>query len=919
MLKKTLFVALSICLLSQISAKSTDEPSLQLEPQTQEEALFVRRIIEFWDEKSYELVEAETLAFIDKFPGSALNDSLHALMGDLYVHKKDYGRALQAYSKIVSQNIEEKVLFSRLQCLHLTSRYEELTKIAEPYMKLHLESKKKSSVELVSLVADSYYQLATQTLDQALSFEYADHAKKYYEVLLRTDRSDEVLVPLAYLHNILQDYERAADLYHLAAKSNPADEENLLFKAARLEVKFDKESALDTFSRVARMKKSQASKAAFNRMVLLFETKQYADLVLAKDQLTAQIPTASKPMLHFFLGRSYYELEDYKRAYSLLSSFVDEEKDTTPERKLALLTLLECARIDENFPQFDENLSSLEIDYPNSREIPEAIFIRAMMNKEHSYLEDARRDFERLEKQYPAYENQDLFQYEFAKLLYDLEDYSIARQKYQAFIQKFPDHKLKGLAWHYFIQSSISHAKLDRSKDSFAKDQLAFDLESMLNEPGLLNTKEHQEYELLLAKTNYEIQAYEESIELLKHYLQQPNLPDHLLAEGHLILGYCYRKGMRNMPLFCEHAEKALSYQTKNIDLPKVHVELYNSYLCRSKKTPEHLEVAAEHLYTAQKKGADIKQANKIWLADFFFTKAKHLDAGQSHEQRLVYIDRSMELFEKAFKTHSVQLMILDDDTVCYVPYILKLASLYEMKGDFSKKREILAQLYSQHVLNSQLKWIMVDQMLFELAGEYAKIPEKKKEALSLYKQVLDEASSLQGYVAAASCLCHARLKYDSLSDKENRKSPDLQVVLSQLKDLSIQRVLENEPIHLEAAFDYIDVHCATIPSEKRLEKREELLINTVESFKNGQDVLTRDYQLKRGDFPEKDHIYSLYMDFFEAEILYCKSQLANKESRLEDEKYYEEEAKRLFLQLQNERELTEYLQNRIIERLTSL
>lgn len=921
-MKKKHWSLLLLLFTSTISAQSLEQnnhPFLKLETKSHDEALFLRRIIEFWDEKSYELVESQILTFVEKFPKSELNDPLFALLGDLYAYRKDLGRALQAYSRIVSPQVQEQVLLSQLQCLHSTKRYEEITKVASPFMDKHLQSKKDQSLEIVSLVADSNYHLASHTGEFEKAQGFAKEAQKHYERLLTTDRASECLEPLAYLHHMMNENERAADLYMMAARSNPASEEKLLFKAATLQAKFDKEAALETFSRVARMNKKQCSDAAFNRMVLLFDTKKFDDLVLAKDQLYRQIPKDSRDLYHFFLGRSYFEMQDPKRAVTELVMFVEEKDAITPERKAAILTLIECSRIQKDFPQFDQYLALLEKEYPKAEEIPEAIFVRAMLNREQHYLEDARRDLERLVQDFPDYSRPMIVQYEYAKILFDVEDFAMSRQKFKDLIETHPEHSMNALAWHYFIQSSISLSNFERSDQSFVKDQLAFDLELFLSQEGLLTPQEKLEYELLLGRTNYEIQAYEEAIELLHEFVKK-DLRKDLEAEGYLVLAYCYRKGMNDLNRFCEFAEKSIAISELKKNPSEIHLGLFNAYLQRSKSEADQKDYfvsqAADHLYRAQKKGADIKQKNKIWLADFYYLKAKESPDGVKDSDTVVYMKRSIEVFERAFQTTSLQLIILDDSTVNYVPYILKLAALYEMRGDFQKKREILAQLHSQYSLNPQLKWVHVDEIFYELAKEYSKLPEKKREALSLYESIMERSPSLQKFVSASSCLSSARLRYQELKEKGDRTDPELQTVLAQLKNLTIQRDVNNEPIHLEAALEYVAVHTFTEPEEEKFTKRVELLTRLQENFQQTEDILGKDYHAKREQIPEKNHLFQLYMTFFEAEILYYKSQLANKESRLEDEKYYGEQANRLYLQLKEEHGITDYLLSRIAYRL---
>ncbi len=87
------------------------------EAKTEEEALFLRRIADFWQEGEYRIVKSEIEDFLKQFPNSSFAEYLHATLGDLHLRDKDFKAALMQYSRITDPEIADTVLLSRMQSL----------------------------------------------------------------------------------------------------------------------------------------------------------------------------------------------------------------------------------------------------------------------------------------------------------------------------------------------------------------------------------------------------------------------------------------------------------------------------------------------------------------------------------------------------------------------------------------------------------------------------------------------------------------------------------------------------------------------------------------------------------------------------------------------------------------------------------
>lgn len=107
--------------------------SQNLAPQSTEEALFVRRIMQCLQDKEFSLVHAQLYQFLETHQESQFRDTFCALLGDLEQGQQQYQRALNAYEQITSEEWKERTLFSRLEALYHVKKWQELEKSLQEY------------------------------------------------------------------------------------------------------------------------------------------------------------------------------------------------------------------------------------------------------------------------------------------------------------------------------------------------------------------------------------------------------------------------------------------------------------------------------------------------------------------------------------------------------------------------------------------------------------------------------------------------------------------------------------------------------------------------------------------------------------------------------------------------------------------
>jgi TolA-binding protein len=308
-----------------------------------------------------------------------------------------------------------------------------------------------------------------------------------------------------------------------------------------------------------------------------------------------------------------------------------------------------------------------------------------------------------------------------------------------------------------------------------------------------------------------------------------------------LLSAFCYRDGFQDMEAFCKWAEEALAQGATLLSVGEQRMALFNGYLTLGK-----LPKAAEHLLGAFEAKTEIKKENLLWLANFLYGE-----------------------FEKRPETASVAykfLLALSDNS-----HLVKIAKLEQFLG---KTVEAIARLEGSTEKEALL-----------LLGELMMQQGNLARAETLFSQ----AATGQGRFSAAAALQTARLQ---MARGQTAEAAVL------LKNLVLQKSLENEPFHLEAGLDYVELQGSEIT------KRLQLLNKLKTDFTAQNDLLAKDYHLARTHFPEKNKIYEQYMLYVDAEILFSEQK--------------ELQAKELLLQLKKE-PLSLPLEARIQRRLKSL
>lgn len=871
------------------------------------EALLLRRIAEYWKDGDYAIVKKQVIDFLLKNPDTPLRDQLHSMLGDLYFQERNFRQALGTYELIEDAGIREKTFFNHLQAHFEVGDYLPVIEKGENYLKENRKSSAVTTLKVRYLLAEACFRLSLNCNDLEKKVFYLKQAKPHYKILTQTSYSDRALFPLAEIHRLLREDDRAAALYLTLADKHPEHKERFLFQAAILQIKENKFEAINTFFKIHEMGGKRSRLAAFNGLILMYQTQQYRDFLSFHKDVIALMPEQKVPLLTFYEGRCHYALGDYQGAVVALENFVATAKEKSKDLKTAFLLLVNCSRHLKDIPLLDRTLYSFETSFPRDFETAKVLMLHAQMCRETGNFGQALTDFKTLINNYPDHQTAEEAQYDCALLLSQMDQWEEAREMFFSFLSKYPESEKKTTAWRHLLNCSVEELRNPNQADpEKAKMSFVTVLTGALENKDVLSKKERDQYILAMMKCKCELGQYEETVPMISQYIS--DVADRgLLAEAHLLMAICQKNLSSDLSTFIHHAETALQNNPRLAENHILHLELYNAYL--TKGLAEEMnrdffyELSAEHLFASGAwREKSIKLDNYLWLTNYFYQQT---------------LKGNNEDFEKASLLYnnllSEEALNISSESLYLEPEVLKFAQLLELKNQRKEQVALLEKLASRQEEQPELAWKLKRRTLLELARAY-EANGQLENALRSYQDLTKTAEKNPSIVTNTAQLHLANLKYNLLNPMERTgENPEIISILHTLKDLQIQKKLLSEPLHLEAALRYAEIRCNMAAPEKSSKASHFFYKRMYDDFHNNTDPITEEYNLLRQSHPEKDAIYTAYMRYLELQMLKCEAELA----RAAKKPKKAAECKNQALQIANSlMENKDYLQPYLLDRI---
>ena len=119
-----------------------------------QQALFINRIADFWQEQDFAMAKNQILEFLQTYPESPYCHHFQAAIGDLYLNDEDYSNAISFYEKIQDKKTQEKIFPHKMQCYFALKNYTALLQEAKKALE---ENFLEDPSELHFFIATAFY------------------------------------------------------------------------------------------------------------------------------------------------------------------------------------------------------------------------------------------------------------------------------------------------------------------------------------------------------------------------------------------------------------------------------------------------------------------------------------------------------------------------------------------------------------------------------------------------------------------------------------------------------------------------------------------------------------------------------------------------------------------------------------------
>lgn len=710
--KKTLFVL--IFLTQQVFAY----PPLP-EARSESEALFVRRILDFWRDKEYPFAKSQIRAYMHDYPHGPFTDHFYAMLGDMAMHERAYREALEFYNRISHSALTAHVSTKKWQALYHLQLYAQLYQEIGP------------TIAGKPIEEEGKFYFAEAAFREALTLwryeEGKEEAKALYEEALAVYASltssavfgPHAKLAMAEIYRILNNPEKAAALYLELAETEEHPEE-ILFHAGVMLTQFDQEKAKELFAQIAQGTTQSAPEAAYQWLQMLANAGEWETIAHERDLWLEKVPQEHMATAYFYLGMVAFDQKNYYQAIADLQKTL-EEGIASPHDRSALEALITSAKEVQRLDLCEENYLRLTKAYPEQK--AEAGYVRALAYQQAGESATALILFEELTQHFPGYGISEKASLAKIKLLMMEKRWEEAHEGVDQFLKTYPLSERKA----EMLRLAIDLSRI-QSAEGKLYHQLAQDLERAFAE-RIFQGEERKEKEELLAKAYIKLGRIHAALGLL-HEMPDPDP---------LLFTQCYIKEGNAHEKVIYFGEKALE---KYPDHDRLHLHLFNAYLQLAKNDPDDFLTnrAAYHLNTIIDV-YPVSLENRLWLAHYC-VKTQN--------------DRALYLLESLLQT--------DANWKRFDQEGLMLARLYQNKGQTRKAQALVEKIIALGQ-NTQPEAELILAEILEGIGEI-------EQAQELYARLEEEPNLSIAYEATlqSARLCFAQQPENSLKKLHHLK-----------------------------------------------------------------------------------------------------------------------------------------------------
>lgn len=825
------------------------------------ESIELRQIADYWKEQDYTLAKERIYQFLQIYPTTVFKEQLYAMLADLFLKEKNYQAAIDFYQKISLEKRSQTTLFHHFYCLYQLGLWEEVI-VQAPHVMKHAGTTKEQLDTVRFSFADALMQIALKTEDLTHKNNLLLQAESEYKRLVSTCYACDSLYSLAHIYVLLENPIQAANLYLTLAEKDPENKEQYLFKAGYLQMSLDPDKAIELFEKVCFLKKENGHQAAYLLLQMLFQQKEYNKLLVMREKFSDLL--VLDPLIIYYTGKSFYQINNPEQAIFFLTQFLEYPAIDAAYEKSAIVTLIACSKMTKNWLLLEEKLAYLIEFFPQETQTLDLVLMYAQLCKQEQNWEKTAHYLKKILELSPNHPQKETLLYEQALCSIYEQKLEKSIQQLLDFLENYPHSSYAKQAWRQLLNCCMQDLKKS-SPELYSTKQavLITHVVKSLEQKELFSDEERKKMHWLLVQSLFEQKQYQSSLDFSEKYIELYGNS----CDTYLFTALCQEHLDFPALQIAENFERALD-DPKTTHGRICHRKLYNLYLSIAQEMPEETsEVfflkAADCLFANIDELIELN--NLDWLAHFYYQQFEATEK----EKKQFYAKRSKISFEK----------LLDHSSLPIESWleleVLKLCTLYNYLEEKAKKVPLLEILAQRQKKFSHIEWKWQRRVLFELAISYQE-QKRYAEAIQMYDILIDSSKHALSYYGSAALLEKARLQFSLLSPSERQEnSMTVLAICDALKEVQIKKKLLSEPLHLEAALEYIEVKSCL--SSNPVEKKLELLLQMKDTFSLAEDPSVQQYLSTQDLFPDKIQLYQDYLNFIDLEITSIKAQLAKK------------------------------------------
>lgn len=854
----------------------------------EEEALAVRRIVQCFQEEEFDLVEKQVALFWKQFPRSAFRHQVYTLLGDAHFAQKEYSDAVSSYRALPLETLSPSAKRNYLHSLYEIGDAAPLQSLLQILLPRTDEDWEDTSHQLAAL-----YQ-ARIWLEQANSVEFPQKGKLCHgaeELLLKlkgTAYDIQSRVELAKCYQLQEKEDLSADTLSQLAKDDPQRAEEYLYQAAQELSPHDIHRALTLFHQVRCLGKALASSAALQEFRILFELERFEEVLSSYSNIRSIIPPSLLPLFHYYVGHSALLSRRWELVVEEFEPVIELSKNQPELQAFMLEGLISAYLKQEQYEPAIRRAQQFEEWHPQHPQLPAILISKAQAYRSLNKGDLAKHTLDHLCSTFPQ----------------KTEACEVLLEKGISFFQEGDPLSARP----FFIQvlqkeESLAHSELSRYyllKNTFLLEQkqpesewIKHDLEYLAQLDPCEKGIRHSAI-VKLAQLHLKEKELEETKTLCLQLLKETPSEEQSLA-AHTLLAYALFF-QEDYEAFISTAEHIIPHEVDPQKRARLHQQISYAFFkqaessssspseeqevfAREKGTEQsHLQQAIQHLFSAFQLAPEaLSSPQLLWLAnDRYRLVAKSLDEllvrpveDRDLLKTLREIKHFFSLAFSPFDSFSSQPQLIkkhEKDLLCY-------GNLLGWMGEEAKQGEILELLSSQQEKNPSWNWKKRAQTLLAKA-QWLQKKNLWKRAEETYSTLFSQKAPVDSMILALAKLEKTRISLILLPDEERTlQSENWVSLLKQFEQLKNRRYLQQEPVHFEAALDWVETLDAALSGSERNLQLIQRLERLKESYSETSTFWAKEYHAARREDKEKNLVYQTYMALIDAQLSLLRAQ----------------------------------------------